>query len=142
MRKYPFNFSFAFVLVLSACSSLSSCNSVVPASLTASPEVSISSPTPVPPAGPTITLTPFPLNEEGINQAIVLEAPYLDLLQPLAELWPRQPFVTGMAFDPATGLVVLGTGSTFDPVNEGFRGAGGQTQIQPIRRAGAPTTTA
>lgn len=135
MRKHLFNFSFALVLVLSACGSDPTGNPVVPGALTASAnetvgDGSISSPTPVPLPSPTITLTPFPVNEDEINQAVVLEAPYLDLLEPLAELWQRPPFVTGMAFDPATGLVVLGTGYTFDPLNDGFRGAGGQTQIQ------------
>ena len=135
MRKYLFNLPFALVLVLSACGSAPTGNPVVQGVLTASAnetlgEGSISSPTPVPPPSPTITITPFAINEDVINQAIVLEAPYLDLLEPLVELWPRQPFVTSMAFDPATGLVVLGTGYRFDSITDGFRGAGGQTQIQ------------
>ena len=135
MRRSLFNVSFAFVLVLSACVATPAAPPATQGGLTASAsetagEGSISSPTPAPPPSPTITLTPFPVNEEVISQAIVLEAAYLDLLEPLAELWPRQPFVTGMAFDPATGFVVLGTGYTFDPVRDGYRGAGGQTQIQ------------
>lgn len=135
MCKSLFSVSFALVLILSACGSTPAGNPVTQDGLTPSAnetagEGNISSPTPVALPSPTITLTPFPINEDVINQAIVLEAPYLDLLAPLAELWPRQPFVAGMAFDPATGLVVLGTGYTFDPLDDGFRGAGGQTQIQ------------
>lgn len=135
MRKSLFNFSFAFILVLSACVSTPAGNPATQGNSTASVDEtvdpgSISSLTPLPLPNPTITLTPFPINEEVINQAVVLETPYLDLLELLAELWPRQPFVTGMAFDPASGLVVLGTGYTFDPLDDGFRGAAGQTQIQ------------
>jgi len=135
LRRSLFNVSFAFVLVLSACVATPAAHPATQDGLPASAseiagEGSISSPTPSPLPSPTITLTPFPVNEDVISQAIVLEAPYLDLLEPLAELWPRQPFVTGMAFDPATGFVVLGTGYTFDPLDDGYRGAGGQTQIQ------------
>lgn len=134
MRKSHFILLLCLVITLSACGLIPDGKSVSQDSPTASgddtvnPE-SIPGHTPFPLPNPTTTITPFPINQEVISQAVVLEAPYLDLLELLAELWPRQPFVTGMGFDPTTGLVVLGTGYTFDPLNDGFRGADGQTQI-------------
>lgn len=137
MRKSHFTLSLTLVFALSACglmpASVPGGKPVNQDSSTASVEETVDSGrlpdvTSFPPPSP--TLTPFPVNEEVISQSVVLEPSYLDLLEPLAELWPRQPFVTGMGFDPSTGLIVLGTGYTFDPIDDGFRGASGQTQIQ------------
>lgn len=65
----------------------------------------------------TVTSTPFPVNAEVMDQAVVLEVPSLDLLKSLAPLWPLQPLISDLAVLPNQSIIVLGYGEPSGRLN-------------------------
>lgn len=65
-----------------------------------------------------MTSTPFPVNAEIMDQAVVLEVPSLDLIESLAPLWPLQPTISDMAVLPSQpSIIVFGYGEPSGRLN-------------------------
>lgn len=66
----------------------------------------------------TVTTTPFPVNAEVMDQAVVLEVPSLDLIESLAPLWPLQPTISDLAVLPSQpSIIVIGYGEPSGRLN-------------------------
>ena len=102
-----FTLSILVIFLLSACGT-GQPNSLALTATVTQPPAPTPSPLPSSTPIPQPTLTPFPVNAELMEDALVLTSKDLNLIEPVAELWPAQQAVNGVAFSAQTGQMVLG----------------------------------
>jgi WD40 repeat protein len=105
-----------FSLSIAGCSSISTPTAFTPVLSGTQPSIPLPDTTVT--AAFTATSTPFPVNAEVMEQAVVLDIPSLDLIESLALLWPSQPQVSDLAVLPNhPSIIVIGYGEPSGRLN-------------------------